>query len=160
MTKSGGNDGFGGDEVSLLVEELIQLSVKSSMVEPNEKSTLICTTWTEKSYNPDSFKAQMKSIWKTKRKFEIQSVRQNLFMIVFELEEDLKTVMEEIRSDLFHPRSGSRLDRAYQNLTKKISCMPYGLLLEAFSDLKSMDEKLSKFCFGCGKLGHDLQECT
>ncbi|PPD79667.1 hypothetical protein GOBAR_DD23405 [Gossypium barbadense] len=94
MTESGANDGFGGDEVSLLAEELIQLSVKSSVVEPNEKPTLICTIWTEKSYNQDSFKAQMKSIWKTKKKFEIQSVGQNLFVIVFELEEDLETIME------------------------------------------------------------------
>lgn len=64
------------------------------MVEPNDKPTLICTIWTKKSYNPDSFKAQMKSIWKAKKKFEIQSVGQNLFLIVFELEEDLETVME------------------------------------------------------------------
>ncbi|PPD95913.1 hypothetical protein GOBAR_DD07058 [Gossypium barbadense] len=103
MTESGGNDGFGRDEVSLLAEELIQLSVKSSMVEPNDKPTLICTIWTKKSYNLDSFKAQMKSIWKTKKKFEIQSVGQNLFLIVFELEEDLETVMEEFdKQDLLH----------------------------------------------------------
>ncbi|PPD89404.1 hypothetical protein GOBAR_DD13655 [Gossypium barbadense] len=103
MTESGGNDGFGGNEVSLLAEELIQLSVKSSMVEPNDKPTLICTIWTKKSYNPDSFKAQMKSIWKAKKKFEIQSVGQNLFLIVFELEEDLETVMEEFdKKDLLH----------------------------------------------------------
>ncbi|MFQ6654082.1 hypothetical protein Gotur_025197, partial [Gossypium turneri] len=94
MTESGGNDGFGGDEISLLVEELIQLSVKSSMVEPTGKPSLICSVWTKKSYNQDSFKAQMKSIWKTKKKFEIQLVGQNLFLIVFEAEEDLETVME------------------------------------------------------------------
>ncbi|KAK5833005.1 hypothetical protein PVK06_016814 [Gossypium arboreum] len=58
---SGGEEGFGGDEVSLLAEELIQLSVKSSMVQAKDKPTLICTVWTEKSYNPDSFRAQMKS---------------------------------------------------------------------------------------------------
>ncbi|MBA0670335.1 hypothetical protein Goklo_024002 [Gossypium klotzschianum] len=91
---SGGNDGFGGDEISLLAKELIQLSVKASMVEPSEKPTLICTIWTEKSYNPDSFKAQMRSIWKIKKNFEIQSVGQNLFMIVFDLEEDLETILE------------------------------------------------------------------
>lgn len=62
MMGSGGEEGFGGDEVSLLAEELIQLSVKSSMVQPKDKPTLICTVWTEKSYNPDSFRAQMKSI--------------------------------------------------------------------------------------------------
>ncbi|PPD66772.1 hypothetical protein GOBAR_DD36352 [Gossypium barbadense] len=92
--ESGGNDGFGGDEISLLAEELIQLSVKTSMVEPSEKPTLICTIWIEKSYNLDSFKAQMRNIWKIKNKFEIQSVGQNVFMIVFNLEEDLETIME------------------------------------------------------------------
>ncbi|MFQ6664617.1 hypothetical protein Gotur_031672 [Gossypium turneri] len=94
MMESGGNDGSRGDEISLLAEELIQLSVKTSMVEPSEKPTLICTIWTEKSYNPDSFKAQMRSIWKIKKKFVIQSVGQNLYMIVFDLEEDLETIME------------------------------------------------------------------
>ncbi|MFQ6644988.1 hypothetical protein Gotur_020351 [Gossypium turneri] len=94
MKESGGNDGFEGDEIFLLVEELIQLSVKSSMVEPNGKPSLICSIWTKKSYNQDSFKAQMKSIWKTKEKFEIQLVGQNLFLIMFESEEDLETVME------------------------------------------------------------------
>ncbi|MBA0661973.1 hypothetical protein Goklo_006183, partial [Gossypium klotzschianum] len=92
--ESGGNDGFGGDEISLLTDELIQLSVKSSMVEPSGNFSLIYSIWTKKSYNQDSFKAQMRSIWKTKKKFVIQVVGQNLFLIEFELEEDLETVME------------------------------------------------------------------
>lgn len=72
MTESGGVDGFEGEEISLLAEELIQSSVKSSMIVPSEKPTLLCTIWTKKSYNPDSFRAQMKSIWKTRKKFKIQ----------------------------------------------------------------------------------------
>lgn len=36
----------------------------------------------------------MKSIWKTRKKFELQLARQNLFLIVFEIEEDLETVLE------------------------------------------------------------------
>lgn len=36
----------------------------------------------------------MKSIWKLKKKFEIQAVGQNLFLISFEGEEDLKMNME------------------------------------------------------------------
>ncbi|PPD72191.1 hypothetical protein GOBAR_DD30912 [Gossypium barbadense] len=72
MEESGGDDREGRDEISLLAEELIQLSVKGSMVEPNSKPTLICTVWTGKLYNPESFRAQMKSIWKTRKKFEIQ----------------------------------------------------------------------------------------
>ncbi|KAK5839389.1 hypothetical protein PVK06_008168 [Gossypium arboreum] len=93
MMESGGEEGFGRDEISLLAE-LIQLSVKSLMVEPNDKPTLICTIWTEKSYNPDSFRAWMKSIWKTKKKFEIKLAEQNLFLIMFESDEDLETIME------------------------------------------------------------------
>ncbi|MBA0753720.1 hypothetical protein Gogos_019846 [Gossypium gossypioides] len=94
MEESGGEDREGRDEISLLVEELIQLSVKGSKVVPNSKPTLICTVWTEKLYNPKNFRAQMKSIWKTKKKFEIQRVGQNLFLIVFELEEDLESIIE------------------------------------------------------------------
>ncbi|KAG8500690.1 hypothetical protein CXB51_002841 [Gossypium anomalum] len=94
MKESGGDDGFRGDEISLLAKELIQLPVKNLMVEPNEKPTLLCTIWIEKSYNLDSFWAQMKSIWKMRKKLEIQLAWQNLFLIVFEIEEDLEIVME------------------------------------------------------------------
>ncbi|KAA3479552.1 reverse transcriptase [Gossypium australe] len=72
MEESGGIEGLKETEVSLLAEELIQLSVKSSKVDSNGKPALICTVWTKKTFNPDSFCAQMKSIWKTKGKFEIQ----------------------------------------------------------------------------------------
>ncbi|MBA0600366.1 hypothetical protein Gorai_006554, partial [Gossypium raimondii] len=82
------------DEISFLEEELVQLTVKSSMVVPSENLTLLCLIWTKKSYNPDSFRAQMKIIWKTRKNFEIQVVGQNLFLIVFETEEDLEMVME------------------------------------------------------------------
>ncbi|MBA0566194.1 hypothetical protein Golob_011037, partial [Gossypium lobatum] len=92
--ESGGDDREKRDEISLLTEELIQLSFKGSRVVPNEKPTLICTSWTEKLYNPKSFRAQMKSLWKTKKKFEIQTAGQNLFLIVFELEEDMELIME------------------------------------------------------------------
>ncbi|MFQ6645583.1 hypothetical protein Gotur_020171 [Gossypium turneri] len=92
--ESGGNDGFGGDDIALLTEELIQLSVKSSIVEPSSNFSLICSVWTKKPYNQDSFKTQMRSIWKTKKKFVIQVAGQNLFLIAFELEEDLETVLE------------------------------------------------------------------
>ncbi|PPS12407.1 hypothetical protein GOBAR_AA08242 [Gossypium barbadense] len=92
--ESGGEKGFGGDEIFLLAEELIQLPVKSSRVEPNDKPTLICTIWIEKSYNPGSFRAQMKSIWKPKKKFETKHAGQNLFLIMFETVEDLETVLE------------------------------------------------------------------
>ncbi|MFQ6634170.1 hypothetical protein Gotur_011823 [Gossypium turneri] len=72
MEESGGDDREGRDEISLLAEELVQLSVKGSMVVPSSKPTLICTVWTEKLYNPDNFRAHMRGIWKTRKKFEIQ----------------------------------------------------------------------------------------
>lgn len=43
----------------------------------------------------------MKSIWKTKKKFDIQMARQNLFMIVFVEEEDLELILGG-RPWLFH----------------------------------------------------------
>ncbi|MBA0728975.1 hypothetical protein Golax_022426, partial [Gossypium laxum] len=70
---SGGDDRERRDEISLLAEELVQLLVKGSKVVPSSKPTLICTVWTEKMYNPDSFRAHMKGIWKTRKKFEIQN---------------------------------------------------------------------------------------
>lgn len=50
--------------------------------------------WTKKSYNLDSFYAKLRSIWKTWKKFEIQVVRHNLFLISFESEEDLELILE------------------------------------------------------------------
>ncbi|MBA0691235.1 hypothetical protein Goari_008874, partial [Gossypium aridum] len=94
MEESGGDDREERDEISLLAEELIQLSVKRSMAVPSAKTTLICTIWTEKLYNPERFKAHIRSIWKTRKKFDILMVGQNLFLIEFELEEDLETIME------------------------------------------------------------------
>ncbi|PPD87772.1 hypothetical protein GOBAR_DD15288 [Gossypium barbadense] len=94
MEESSGVKRLEKDEISLLEEELVQLTVKSSMVVPSENLTLLCLIWTKKSYNPDSFRAQMKIIWKTRKNFEIQVAGQNLFLIVFETEEDLEMVME------------------------------------------------------------------
>lgn len=61
---------------------------------PSVKPSLICSVWTKKAFNQESFRAQLKSLWKTKKKFAIQLVGQNLFLIDFDLEEDLETVME------------------------------------------------------------------
>lgn len=80
-------------EIAFLEEELIHLSVKSSVVDPSEKPTLICSVWKRKNYNPDSLRAQVRSIWKTKKKFEIMIASQNLFKIIFDDEEDLEQIM-------------------------------------------------------------------
>ncbi|MBA0872368.1 hypothetical protein Goshw_012404, partial [Gossypium schwendimanii] len=85
---------MGRDEISLIEEELVQLSVKSSLVIPSDKSALLCFIWTKKSYNLDSFRAQLKSIWKIKKKFDIEVEGQNLFLISFENEDDMEIIME------------------------------------------------------------------
>ncbi|PPD72639.1 hypothetical protein GOBAR_DD30463 [Gossypium barbadense] len=135
MEESGGDDRGGRDEISLLAEELIQLSVKESMVVPTDKPTLICTIWTEKFYNPESFKAQMRSIRKTKKNFEIMIVGQNLFLLKFDLDEDLEAIMEGRpwffrKSVILFDRLTKRIERAQIRLTSspfwiKIgSCLP------------------------------------
>lgn len=86
--------GMAEEEVALLEEELVQLSIRNNLVTPSEKSTFICSVWTKKNYNPNSFRAQMKSIWKLKKKFKIQIVGLNLFLISLESEEDLELVLE------------------------------------------------------------------
>lgn len=86
--------GMEGDDISLLEEELTKLTVKSSLVVPNEKPTLACTVWTKKTNNPDSFRAQLRSIWKTRKKVKIKVAGKNLFLIIFLSEDDLEMVME------------------------------------------------------------------
>ncbi|KAG8484825.1 hypothetical protein CXB51_021533 [Gossypium anomalum] len=88
-------------EVALLEKELIKLTVESSLVILSKSPTLICSVWTKKTYNPDSLRAQLRSVRKTKKKFEILIVGQNLFMISFEDEEDLEQILE-CRPWLFH----------------------------------------------------------
>ncbi|MBA0686859.1 hypothetical protein Goari_014435 [Gossypium aridum] len=58
--------GMERDEISLLEEELIQLSVKSLLVVTDGKPTL-CIVWTKKSYNLDSFQAQLKVFGRLRR---------------------------------------------------------------------------------------------
>lgn len=50
-------DEMGTEAVALLEEELVKLSIRSAMIVPLEKPTLLCTVWSKKSYNLDSFRA-------------------------------------------------------------------------------------------------------
>lgn len=84
-----------GDEIALLEEEMLQLSIRSFMVVFPGKSTLLCLVWSKRSYNLDSLRVQLMSIWKTRKKFEFKEARQNLFMIIFEEESDLELITEE-----------------------------------------------------------------
>ncbi|MBA0756463.1 hypothetical protein Gogos_020910 [Gossypium gossypioides] len=139
MEESGGEDREWKDDISLLVE-LIQLTVKGSKVVPNSKPTLICTVWTEKLYNPESFRAQMKSIWKTKKKFEIQRVGQNLFLILFELEEDLELIMEE-RPWLFRKSIilFNRLSQEVERDQISLNSLPFWIKIDSY--LPEFDKK-------------------
>ncbi|PPD82730.1 hypothetical protein GOBAR_DD20345 [Gossypium barbadense] len=95
----------------------------------------------EKTYNPNSLKAQLRSIWKTKKKFEILVAGQNLFIISFEDEDDLEHIMER------HPWKNLALFK-YENLSnfffgcgrlghgvKAEDDLPYSLALKAESSI-------------------------
>ncbi|MBA0634173.1 hypothetical protein Godav_025534, partial [Gossypium davidsonii] len=158
----------------------------------------------------------MRSIWRTKKKFEIQRVGQNLFLIVFELEEDLESILEgrpwlfrkslilfnrlsqEMERDQISMTSSPfwiKIDSLLPELGKKdlmhaIGVTFGGVIRSEISDTCcrlriSMDvrkplrrgifvssinikkiwvpfkyENLSIFCFGCGRMGHGLTDCT
>ncbi|MFQ6668326.1 hypothetical protein Gotur_034011 [Gossypium turneri] len=137
MMESGGNDGFGGDKVSLLAEELIQLPVKSSMVEPNDKPTPICTIWTKKSYNPDSFKAQMENL-ETVMEGQPWLFRKKL--VIFDrLTKPMERDQIRIKLNVQKPlRRGIFVSIGNGNRV----WIPFNY------------ETLPTFCFGCERLGH------
>lgn len=82
------------DDISLLEEKMIQILVRSSLLVLESCPSLIYSVWTKKNCNPDSFRAQMKCIWKTKRKFDIRVVWKNLFIIEFDDVDDLEPILE------------------------------------------------------------------
>ncbi|PPE00676.1 hypothetical protein GOBAR_DD02294 [Gossypium barbadense] len=107
------------------------------MVVPSKKPTLISTIWTEKFYNPESFKAQMRSIWKTKKNFEIITVGQNLFTLEFDLDEDLEAIIEGIpwffqKSVILFDRLTKPIERAQIRLTSSPFWIKIGSCLLEF----------------------------
>lgn len=62
------------DDLSLLEEELIQLTVRNTLVVIDKKPTLVCKVWIKKTCNPNSFRAQVKSIWKTQKKLKLKQL--------------------------------------------------------------------------------------
>ncbi|MBA0550743.1 hypothetical protein Golob_021665 [Gossypium lobatum] len=145
LTWTGGGFAImGRDEISILKEELVQLTVKSLRVVPNKNPTLLCSIWTKKSYNPNSFRAQMRSIWKTK-KFEIQRCTDGVKLdpvsaSPFWLKIGL-CPPECDKKDLMHA-IGSTFGGIMRLEIKEKVWIPF------------KHENLSAFCFGCGKMGH------
>ncbi|MBA0811218.1 hypothetical protein Gohar_003142, partial [Gossypium harknessii] len=123
MEESSGVESLGGDEISLLAKELVQLSVKSSVVVPSEKPTLL---------------------W------------QNLFLIVFETEEDLEKVMEG-RPWLF------RKQLILFNWLVKLKPLHRRIFVSEGIQWKSWIsfkyENLATFFFVCGRMGHGFKDC-
>ncbi|MBA0761067.1 hypothetical protein Gotri_023766, partial [Gossypium trilobum] len=89
------------------------------MVVPNVKPTLLCTIWIEKSYNPD---------------------RQNFFLIVFDTEEDLETIMEG-RPLLFQKNLVlfDRLVKPMERSQIRLNSSPFWIKIE--SSLPKFDKK-------------------
>ncbi|PPR87948.1 hypothetical protein GOBAR_AA32742 [Gossypium barbadense] len=128
------------EEISLLADELIQLKVKSSLVTPRSSFSFLCSVWTSKNYSPDSFLAQVRSIWKTRRKFKIYTAGQNLFQIVFEDEDDLEAIMNG-RPWLFKKqliifdRLVEAIERTRQGRVLRDSELQYSITLKAESNI-------------------------
>ncbi|MBA0780606.1 hypothetical protein Gotri_004690 [Gossypium trilobum] len=158
----------------------------------------------------------MKSIWKTRKKFEIQMVGQNLFLISFELADDLELILEG--RPWFFRNNVILFDRLCQAVDRdqiRLTSSPYWMKIDSISpkfDKKDLMhaigatfggilrseinedscrlrvnfdvqrplrrgifvstsavskvwvpfkyENLPMFCFGCGRLGHGLSNCT
>ncbi|KAH1030678.1 hypothetical protein J1N35_042852 [Gossypium stocksii] len=120
MMESGGDKGLGGEEISLLAKELIQLSVKSSLVEP----TGPCPPEFDKKDLLHVIGVTFGGIIRSEIIGEFCRLRVKL------------DVQKPLRRGIF------------------VSINPQSRSWVAFKY-----EKLSTFCFGCGRMGHDMQEC-
>ncbi|MBA0703024.1 hypothetical protein Goari_005458 [Gossypium aridum] len=177
MTESGGNDGFGGDEISLLAEELIQLSVKSSMVETNGQNLFLIVFESEEDLEtvmegqPWLFRKHLIIFDQLIKPMERDQIK--LVSSPFWIKIGL-CLPEFDKKDLLHaigvtfggvPRfeiTGEfcRL-RIKLNLQKPLR---RGIFVSTGNGNKFWIpfkyEKLPTFCFGCGRLGHGIHECT
>ncbi|MBA0759980.1 hypothetical protein Gotri_022782 [Gossypium trilobum] len=153
------------------------------MVEPNEKSTLICTIWIEKSYNPD--KEDLETVmegqpWLFRKSLIIfdrltNPVERDQIRLVSSPfwikigpclpEFDKKDLLHAIRVT-FGGVLRSEINGEFCRLRIKLNVQkPLRRGIFVLRDngnrywIPFKYEKLPKFYFGCGKLGHDLQEC-
>ncbi|MBA0844629.1 hypothetical protein Goarm_005786 [Gossypium armourianum] len=140
------------------------------MVVPNSKPTLICTVWTEKLYNPDSFRAHMKGIWKTKKKFEIKiKLTLSPFWVKIEScspEFDKKDLLHAIggmfggvlRSEASEEFCRLRINLDAQKPLRRGIFVSTDYVNKVWIPFKY--ENLPLFCFGCGRMGHGMSNCT
>lgn len=54
---------------------------------------LASSMWTRRTYNPNSLREQLKSLWKTKKMFNIKFAGQSLFLLSFESSKDMEFVL-------------------------------------------------------------------
>ncbi|MBA0696867.1 hypothetical protein Goari_003388 [Gossypium aridum] len=88
----------------------------------------------KKLYKLESFRAHMKSIWKTRKKFEIQMVGQNLFLMGFELADDLELILEG--RPWFFRNSVILFDRLCQAVDRdqiRLTSSPYWMKIDSIS---------------------------
>ncbi|MBA0575803.1 hypothetical protein Golob_024952, partial [Gossypium lobatum] len=146
MEESGGDGREGREEISLLAEELVMLSVNGSK--------------------------------KTRKKFEIQMVGQNLFSIIFELADDLELILEAMDRDQIRLTLSSywmKIDSNFLEFDKKDLLhaigatfggrpLQRGIFVSTDAVSKVLVpfkyENLPMFCFGCGRMSHGLSNCA
>ncbi|MBA0873305.1 hypothetical protein Goshw_000636 [Gossypium schwendimanii] len=133
MGESGGNGREKRDEISLLTEELIQLSVKGSKVILIEKPTLICTIWTEKLYNPE--------------------IRR-----IFGVDYGGKTMAVPEKSEISGEWCRLKINLNVQKPLQRGIFVSMDNMNKWWIYFKY--EKLPMFCFGCGRVGHGLSDCS
>ncbi|MBA0876499.1 hypothetical protein Goshw_005146 [Gossypium schwendimanii] len=165
MMDSGGNDGFGGDEISLLAEELIQLSVKASMVEPKEDLETILEG------QPWLFRKSLvifDRLTKPVERSQISLVSSPFWIKIGPClpEFDKKDLLHGIGvtfGGVLRSEINGEFCRLRVNLNVQKSLRRGIFVLRSNGSkywLPFKYEKLPKFCFGCGLMGHDLQDCT
>ncbi|MFQ6634406.1 hypothetical protein Gotur_011216 [Gossypium turneri] len=145
--ESGGINGVGGDEISLLAEELTQLSVKSSMVEPNEddlESVMEGQPWLFRK-NLIIFD----QIFKPIKRDQIRLVSSPFWIKIGPCLPE-----SEIRGEFCR----LRIQLNVQKPLRRGIFVSTGNGNKCWIPFKY--EKLPTFCFGCGKLGHGLLDCT
>ncbi|KAA3460002.1 reverse transcriptase [Gossypium australe] len=172
MEGSGGEERVLGDEISLLAEELVQLSIKRSLVTPTDKPMLICSDdleqilegrpWLFRKYlilfdrlvNPidrDLICLTSSPFW----------IKIGPCLSDFDKKDLLYAIGSTfggvIRSEIHDDLCRLKVVVDVQKPLRR------GIFASSGSSVNSgvpfKYEKLPIFCFGCGHMGHGLQDC-